>query len=132
MRAKLSLRVKKLTEEYSQQNRIVELLEDLLKWIKASAKPTMKKIFEENIQTDTEKLVYNLSDGKSSPAIASIVGIDSSTVRDYWKKWADAGMMEICPNYKRRYCKIFSLSELGIEVPDTKEEQQSKEENEDE
>lgn len=112
------------------QKRTVELLEELLKWIKVSTMLTIKKKFEENIQTDTEKLVYELSDGKSSPAIASIVGIDPSTVRDYWHKWADAGLMEVCPNYKRRFCRLFSLGELGIEVPESKLEQPTEEENE--
>ena len=109
-----------MTEEPSDpQKRAVELLEELLKWTKASTRSTIKKIYEDNLMTDKERVVYDLSDGKSSPAIASTVGIDPSTVRDYWKKWADAGMMEICPNYKRRYCRVISLKELGIEVPDT-------------
>lgn len=114
-------------ENLDQQKEIIELLQELLKWIKASTRPIIKKLFEDNIKTDVEKLVYELSDGKSSPIIASIVGIDPSTVRDYWGKWANAGMMEVCPNYKRRYCKLFSLSELGIEAPDTKQEPQSDE-----
>ena len=87
--------------------------------IPTSTKPNIKRTFDENLKTDTEKLVYDLSDGKSSPFIASTVGIDPSTVRDYWRKWADAGMMEVCPKYKRRFCKLFSLGELGIEMPDS-------------
>ena len=119
-------------ENLDPQKRTIELLEELLKWTKASTRPVIKKLFEDNIQTDMEKLVYELSDSKSSPVIASTVGIDPKTVRDYWGRWANAGMMEICPNYKRRYCKTFSLSELGIEVPEIKQEQQTEEENEDE
>ena len=112
------------------QKRTVELLEDLLKWTKMSTRPTIKKTFEENLKTDTEKFVYELSDGKSSPSIASTVGIDPSTVRDYWRKWADAGMMEVCPRYKSRFCKLFSLGELGIEMPDSKKEPPATEEDE--
>jgi hypothetical protein len=108
-------------EKKDPQKRTVELLEELLKWIKVSNIPTIKKIFKENIQTDTEKLVYELSDGKSSPVIASVVGIDSSTVRAFWHKWADASLMTVCPNYMRRFCRLFSLGELGIEVPEIKE-----------
>jgi len=123
-----------MTEETKDpQKRMVELLEELLKWTKASTRPTIKKICEENLKTDTEKLAYELSDGKSSPVIASNVGIDPSTVREYWKKWVNAGMMEICPKYKKRYCKLFSLGELGIEVPETKQEdvsEEAKDENE--
>ena len=120
-----------MTEEPSDpQKRTVELLEKLLKWTKASTRSTIKKIYEDNLKTDTEKLAYELSDGKGSPEIASVIGIDPKTIRRYWNKWADAGMMEICPKYKRRYCKIFSLGELGIEVPDTRQDQQSEEENE--
>lgn len=109
-----------MTEEIKDpQKRTVELLEELLKWLKMSIRPTIKKTFEENIKTDTEKLVYELSNGNSSPFIAKKAGIDSSTVRDYWQKWAEKGMMEICSDYKRRYCRVLSLKELGIEVPDT-------------
>lgn len=122
-----------MTEEIKDpQKRTVELLEELLKWTTMSTRPTIKKTFEENLKTDTEKLVYELSDGKSSPEIASTVGIDPSTVRDYWRKWADVGMMEICPKYKKRFCRLFSLGELGIEVPDSKKEPTIAEDDENE
>ncbi len=118
-------------ENADPQKKTVELLEELLKWTKASTRPIIKKSHEENLKTDAEKLAYELSDGRGSPEIASIVGVDPKTIRTYWKKWADAGIMEICPNYKRRYCKIFTLSELGIEEPETNLEKQN-EENENE
>jgi len=88
----------------------------------------IKQVLETALNTDTKKLVYELSDGISSPKIAKIAGADSSTVRDYWRDWGVLGIVEIHPEYKRRYRRIFSLKEVGIEVPEVKEKTEAQEE----
>lgn len=103
------------------------LLEEILKWIKFEGRIKAKEIFSSELDTDTKKLVYELSDGKSSADIAKTVKVSAPTVRDYWHRWAEKGMMELCPDYKRRYCKIFTLGELGIEVPEIESSEETKE-----
>jgi Fic family protein len=107
----------KTTDEATLLESIDSKLEQLLRWTKFQGMQQLKQILETTLDNDTKKLVYELSDGRSSPAIASIVDVSDRTVRDYWKTWAPMGIIEIHPNYKRRYCKIFSLKELGINIP---------------
>lgn len=107
---------------------IKNILKEILKWTKFQGMQKIKQVLETALNTDTKKLVYELSDGISSPKIAKIAGADSSTVRDYWRDWGILGIVEIHPEYKRRYRRIFSLKEVGIEVPEVKEKTEAQEE----
>lgn len=120
-------------EGKDKQDRMIELLEEILKWTKFEGRKRVTEVFKSELDDETKKLVYELSDGRSSPEIARIVKVDSSTVRDWWRKWADTSIMEICQGYKRRYCKTLSLGELGIEAPEfepTALEEKKEEKNE--
>jgi transposase len=112
------------------QDRITELLEKILKWIKFEGKEKVRAVMDSELDDDTKKLIYHLSNGESSPKIAKTVKVDPSLVRYYWKKWAKKGIMEIHPNYKRRYRKVFSLEEVGIEVPELKQVETPREKKE--
>ena len=107
---------------------IKDILKEILKWTKFEGMQKVKQVLETTLDTDTKKLIYELSDGISSPKIAKIVGVDPATVRDYWKDLAVLGIVEIHPEYKRRYRRIFSLKEVGIEVPEVKEKIEAQEE----
>ena len=107
---------------------IKDILREILKWTKFQAMQKVKQVLETTLDNDTKKLIYELSDGRSSPKIAEIVGVTPSTVRDYWKDWAVLGIVEIHPEYKRRYRRIFSLREVGIEVPEVEEKIEVQEE----
>lgn len=100
---------------------IKDTLIEILKWTKFQGKQQVKQILESVLDTDSKRLVYELSDGRSSPAIATIVNVHHSTVLDYWKLWAPVGIMEIHPDYQKRYRKIFSLKEVGIIIPSHEE-----------
>jgi len=118
----------------NEDNEIKDILKEILKWTKFEGMQKVKQILENTLDNNTKKVIYEFSDGRSSPAIAGTVGVDSSTVRDYWKAWAVLGIVEIHPEYKKRYHRIFSLKEVGIEVPslgvsaDAREEIQRSEE----
>jgi len=104
------------------------ILREILKWTKFQGMQQVKQVLEATLDTDTKKLVYELSNGISSPRIAKIVGVDPTTVRDYWKDWAVLGIVEIHPNYKKRYCRVFSLKEVGIEVSEAKQNAETRKE----
>lgn len=96
---------------------VKDVLKEILKWTKFEGMRKVKQVLESTLDTDTKKLIYELSNGKSSPEIAEMVGVDPMTVRNYWKDWVILGITEICQGYRRRYCRVFSLKEVGIEVP---------------
>lgn len=105
----------------NENNEIKDILKEILKWTKFEGIQKVKQVIEATLDNDAKRLIYELSDGKSSPEIAKIVRTDPSTVRDYWRNWAVLGIAEIHPGYKRRYQRIFSLKELGIEIPEIEE-----------
>jgi len=96
---------------------ITEILKEILKWTKFEGMQKVKGVLESTLNDDVKRLIYELSDGRTSPMISRIVKADPTTVRDYWKKWGVLGIMEIHPKYKKRYRRVFSLKEVGIELP---------------
>ena len=107
---------------------IKDILKEILKWTKFEGMQKVKQVLETTLDNDAKKLIYEMSDGRSSPAIARIAGVSPLTVRDYWKEWAILGIVEIHPDYKKRYHKVFSLKEVGIKVPEVEEPVETTEE----
>lgn len=100
---------------------IKDILREILKWTKFQGMQKAKQVLKATLDNDKKKLVYELSDGRSSSAIAETVEVSDQTVRNYWKEWTALGIAEIHPDYKRRSRRVFSLEEVGIEVPGIKE-----------
>jgi len=107
--------VKNMNDE--KLDRIIELLEEILKWTRFEGNQRVKEILLDELDTDTKKIVYELSDGRSSPEIEKMADVTSKTIRDWWKKWANRGLTEVHPGYKVRFHKVFSLGDFGIEIP---------------
>ncbi len=104
----------------SENQRIIELLEELAKWKRFEGAQLAKKILRDILSKDTEKIVYQYSDGRGTKEIADLAGISDFSVRSYWKKWNVEGL--VIPSKKRegRYERVFSLEDFGIEIPATK------------
>ena len=100
---------------------VKDILREILKWTKFQGVQNVKQVLESTLDTETKKVVYQLSNGTSSPKIAEIARVDPTTVRDYWKDWFVLGIVEIHPDYKKRYRGIFSLKEVGIAIPQVQE-----------
>ena len=96
---------------------IKDILRELLKWTKFQGMQKVKEVLESVLDNDSKKMVYELSDGRSSSNISETVELSDQSVRNYWKDWSRLGIMEVHPEYKRRYRRVFSLKEVGIEVP---------------
>lgn len=107
---------------------IKDILKEILKWIKFEGVHKVKQVLETTLNNNAKKLIYELSDGRPSPEIAKIAGVSDQTVRRYWKGWAILGIVEIHPDYKKRYHGVFSLKEVGIEVPEIEESVETTEE----
>jgi hypothetical protein len=99
-------------------DRIIELLEEILKWVRLEGAQRALDTLKELLKTDTEKLVYENSDGHTSREIAGVVGTSHATVINYWKKWLRFGIVkEKSSRGGTRFVKVFSLADFGIEVP---------------
>lgn len=119
-------------QESTGNEKIIQLLEEILKWTRFKGRREAKETLLSILDDDAKKTVYQLSNGRSSPKIADIVKAHPTTVRDYWKEWLVLGIVEIHPDYKKRCRRIFSLDELGIDYlknpnPESEEERESRE-----
>lgn len=101
---------------------LLEKLDELIFWTKLSAMPNIRKVIVDNLRSDIDKLVYQLSDeNRSTREIADIItrggrNISHVTVMNMWKKWAILDM--VMPSGRRgRYRRIVSLESIGIEIP---------------
>lgn len=94
-------------------------LKELLKWTKFAGMQQLRTVLNQTLKTDTEMLVYELSDGiRGTRDVAKIVGIGSNaTVAAYWKKWSRIGIVEPSLGHQGRYQRICSLEEVGLAVP---------------
>jgi len=104
-------------EKIDYQLKTVELLEELLKWIKFSSMPQVKQVLLSILDTDEKKIAYQLSDGRPSGETATLANVDGSTVRDWGKIWVKAHIAEFKPvRGGERAVRLFSLEEFGIET----------------
>jgi len=99
----------------------VELLREILKWIKFDGIQRVKSTLTDVLQKDVEKIIYESSDGRSSIDVSKLAGISHQTVVNYWKKWSRLGLVEAeRAKGGTRYKRVFSLEDFGIEVPQPK------------
>ncbi|MCP8309409.1 MAG: helix-turn-helix domain-containing protein [archaeon] len=105
------------------EEKMVKLLEEILKWIRFSGMQQVKSVLLSLLDSETKRIIYHLSDGeKSSGDIGKMSGVSDQTVRNYWRDWFTKGIVE--PKSVKggtRYKKVFSLEDFGIEVPPLKE-----------
>lgn len=104
-----------------EQDRIVELLEEILKWVKFDGMRNVKSVLLDALQNDPQKIrAYHFSDGWGSREVANLAGLKShTTIIDWWARWAPLGIVEpIKVRGGERYRRIFSLEALGIEIPE--------------
>jgi len=100
------------------QNGTLAVLRDILKWIRVTSIPSVKKLLVETLDDDKSKLAYHHSDGRSSRDVAKTAGCSQATVVSYWKRWSRNGLVEpIGVQRGDRYKKIFELEDFGIVVP---------------
>jgi hypothetical protein len=107
---------------------IKDILKEILKWTKFEGMQKVKQVLETTLENDAKRLIYELSDGRPSPEIARIARVSPPSVRNYWKEWAILGIVEIHPDYKKRYRRVFSLKEVGIKISEIEEPAETTEE----
>ena len=98
---------------------IASTLIELLKWSRFAGMQQLRNVLAQNLKTDAEMLVYELSDGsRGTREVAKLAGIGSnSTVAAHWKKWNKIGIVEPSKKFPGRYQRICSLEEVGLTAP---------------
>ena len=98
---------------------ILQVLKEILKWTKFQGWKEVKNVLLSQLKDERMKLIYHLSDGKSTREIARKTGVSHNTVYEYWKKWSKVPIVEpFIVKGKTRYRKMFELEDFGIEIPD--------------
>lgn len=117
--------------EEEKKKRILELLEEMLKWIRVTNIPQVKKLLLGLLQSDEEKLAYHHSNGGSSRKVAKLAGVSHVDVTKWWKVWIRAGIAQpLSVQRGERARRIFALEDFGIEIPQPKEVNRGKKEDE--
>lgn len=98
---------------------IASTLKELLKWSKFAGMQQLKNVLSQTLRTETEMLIYELSDGtRSTREVATATGVGSNaTVAAFWKKWRKVGIVEPTTGQRGRYQRICSLEEVGLHIP---------------
>lgn len=110
-------------EKKDKQDRMIELLEQMVKWVKFSGMKEVKDTLVSVLNTEVKKLAYHLSDGsRGTVEVAELAGIGSTrTIFDMWQAWLKLGLGESIPvRGGSRFKRSFDLRDLGIEIPQSK------------
>ena len=79
----------------SENNEQTEVLKEILKWIKVTSFNQVKDVLNSILDTDSKKLIYQLSDGKlTSTEIIKKAKASSATITKYWQEWEKVGIGE--------------------------------------
>jgi|YelNatPaOPRAMG01_1025707.scaffolds.fasta_scaffold283487_1 hypothetical protein len=108
-----------MSEELKTLKSIEGKLDQLLKWTRFAGMQQLRTILAQNLTTDTEMLIYELSDGeRGTREVAALSGVGSNaTVANYWRKWSRLGIVEPSVRRQGRFRRICSLEEVGLTVP---------------
>jgi len=104
-------------ETVDKQDKVIELLEEILKWTRLQGVQNVKAVLLDALKSDKEKVAYQFSDGRSSVEVGKACGVTHMTVTNYWRRWFTLGIAQPSKKYKGRFERTFSLEDLGIEIP---------------
>jgi len=92
------------------------MIKDLQLWTRLGAMEQARKFFEDVLDSDRKKRVYEALDGKTSLSeIKERTGVDPAQSSPWGQEWEARGIVVDVGGGKRR--KVMPLSALGIKVP---------------
>lgn len=111
-----------LNKQTANQEKTVELLKELTKWVKVTSHTQVGKILSDEVKTEAQKIVYKNSDGKKkTQELSEVSGMYPSDISNDWKQWTRVGIAEqVQAQGGSRGRSLFVLEEFGIEVPKSK------------
>jgi len=103
------------------KDRLIELMEEMIKLQKIIARPIIKTIIEEALDKPEKMWVYELTNGKVPRGeIMEKTGASAGAISGWWNNWFSKGILE---KDGSRYKRIFSLEDIGIPLPKLKNKQ---------
>jgi hypothetical protein len=85
------------------------------RWLRVLAWPVLAEVLRKTLRTPEEMRVYRESDGRTSRDVGAASGVSHTTVHNYWRRWAPAGIVEPA-GVEGRYRHLVDLADVGIEV----------------
>ncbi len=99
------------------QERVIQLLEEVLKWTKVTSIPGVRLTLEEVLASNEERTAYQNSTGKTSREVGALVGVGHTTISRWWKRWYRTGLGEMqSVRGGNRFIRSFNLEDFGLEV----------------
>jgi len=113
----------------SQNNGQTEILKEILKWTKVTSFNQVKNVLNSILDTDSKKLIYQLSDGKlTSTEIIKKSKASSATITKYWNQWPKLGLWEpVSAEGGKRFKRGFDLEDFDLLPKQMKNQTKSKE-----
>ena len=99
---------------------VLRELKEHTKWLRFLALPELRRTVQENLKTKEQKRIFELSDGKNSSYDISTrlsqegIKVSDDTVRNYWKRWFDLGIVIPSDRYSGRFGKMIGLEGLAV------------------
>ena len=117
--------MKKVGKAMNENKEFMDILREILKWLRFIGKRQLRTLLLDALKEDIDKVVYELSDGRSLREIEKICkdngySIGRNAIKSYWDKWKPLGIVVPSKKYQGRYGRIVSLKEVGIEFAETK------------
>ena len=102
------------------EDKVLNTLQEILKWIKFSGMKDVKEVLLNNLTDNAKKIIYHHSDGMNNTTylkrITNVKG--NNVIPNLWDKWKNIGIIEkISVKGGERGKKIFNLEDFGIDVP---------------
>jgi hypothetical protein len=94
-------------------------LKEILTWLKVSGAEKVRQLLQSALDSPDKRVVYHLSDGRTTREIAAVSDVSAGAVSIYWKRWYRLGLMKKI-NVKgggERHFRSFDLDDYGIELP---------------
>jgi hypothetical protein len=87
-----------------------------------------RELLISTLASPEKRIVYHLSDGRSSVEIVEESGVSAGSVNAYWKTWKNLGLMKIQKvKGGERSVRIFALDDFGIDIPKTPQKKRQEE-----
>jgi hypothetical protein len=98
-------------------DRFEALLEEIVRWLRVLAGPTVRSWLEPVLTTTEERRVYQASTGLARGEVARSAGVSHQTVSNYWNRWKSANPPIIKETERRgRYARLYDLAELNMSL----------------
>jgi hypothetical protein len=104
-----------MPEDETELIRLVELVEEQLRWQRAAALPEVRRTIEAALSTTQLRRAYEACDGqRSSKEIARSVGISKQAFSGWTRNWRDLGIAYEVEGRQIRH--LTSLRSLGLPI----------------